>query len=197
MNAPRVLIVSADTLSGLGLRTLLFEHFGISAAFLSAFDDDMMETALHADYALVFCDRGALPTVRARASRVLSRRLVLFTATPAPAARDAGDDDDDELRTLYTAATLDALLAALDPIVSGVRKDRMEGASALTPREIEVLKLLASGCIIKEIADRLGISTHTAITHRKNISAKLGIKSVSGLTVFATIHGYVVTDRMR
>jgi len=43
----------------------------------------------------------------------------------------------------------------------------------------------------KEIAENLFISIHTVITHRKNITSKLGIKSISGLTVFAIINGFV------
>jgi len=57
----------------------------------------------------------------------------------------------------------------------------------LTPREIDVLKLVALGYTNKEIANDLFISTHTAISHRKNISEKLGIKTISGLTMYAVI----------
>lgn len=57
----------------------------------------------------------------------------------------------------------------------------------LTPREIEVLKQVALGYTNKEIANNLFISTHTAISHRKNISEKLGIKTISGLTMYAVI----------
>jgi DNA-binding CsgD family transcriptional regulator len=57
----------------------------------------------------------------------------------------------------------------------------------LTPREIDVLKLVALGYTNKEIANNLFISAHTAISHRKNISEKLGIKTISGLTMYAVI----------
>ena len=57
----------------------------------------------------------------------------------------------------------------------------------LSEREIEVLKLLATGHASKEIADKLHISINTVITHRKNISQKTGIKSVSGLTIYAVV----------
>lgn len=59
----------------------------------------------------------------------------------------------------------------------------------LSSREIEVLKLIASGKINKEIADILFISINTVLTHRKNISAKLGIKSVQGLSLYAMMNG--------
>ena len=58
----------------------------------------------------------------------------------------------------------------------------------LTPREIEVLRLVTKGLINKEIADKLHISLTTVISHRKNITEKLGIKSVSGLAIYAVMH---------
>ena len=64
----------------------------------------------------------------------------------------------------------------------------------LTPWEIEVLQLVAQGFINKEIADKLNISFNTVLTHRKNITAKLGIKTVSGLSFYAMMNGYVTIN---
>ncbi len=61
----------------------------------------------------------------------------------------------------------------------------------LSPREIEVLRELAKGKTQKEIADILCISTTTVITHRKNISEKLGIRSISGLALYAAMNGII------
>ena len=61
----------------------------------------------------------------------------------------------------------------------------------LSKREIEVLILITKGFINKEIAEELHISLTTVISHRKNIQEKLGIKSVSGLTIYAVMHGYI------
>lgn len=58
----------------------------------------------------------------------------------------------------------------------------------ISEREKDVLKLVAIGMTNKEIAEKLFISSHTVITHRKNITAKLGIKTIAGLTVYAVIH---------
>ena len=55
----------------------------------------------------------------------------------------------------------------------------------LSEREIDVLRLLLAGCSNKEVADKLNISTHTVISHRKNISSKTSIKSLAGLTIYA------------
>ncbi|MBK8806590.1 MAG: helix-turn-helix transcriptional regulator [Bacteroidales bacterium] len=68
--------------------------------------------------------------------------------------------------------------------------------SCLSQREKDILREVALGFSNKEIADRLFISIHTVISHRKNITEKLGIKSISGLTVYAIINGIISTDNI-
>ena len=66
-----------------------------------------------------------------------------------------------------------------------------EGAPAgseLSMREKEVLKAISKGYTNKQVADMLHLSVHTVITHRKNISHKTGIKTLSGLTLYALIN---------
>lgn len=69
--------------------------------------------------------------------------------------------------------------------------DNEKRQNTLSQREIDVLRLVAMGYINKEIADMLSISFNTVLTHRKNITAKLGIKSVSGLGFYAIMNGYI------
>lgn len=66
----------------------------------------------------------------------------------------------------------------------------------LTDREIEVMSLIVQGYINKEIADRLNIGLATVVTHRRNIMDKLGMKSVSALTIYAVMHGYVDINKI-
>lgn len=66
----------------------------------------------------------------------------------------------------------------------------------LSDREIEVMSLIVQGFINKEIADKLNIGLSTVITHRKNIMDKLGLKSVSALTIYAVTHGYVDINKI-
>lgn len=66
----------------------------------------------------------------------------------------------------------------------------------LSDREIEVMSLIVQGYINKEIADKLNIGLATVVTHRKNIMEKLGVKSVSALTIYAVTHGYVDINKI-
>lgn len=69
--------------------------------------------------------------------------------------------------------------------------------STLSSREKDVVRLLAKGLSNKEISEKLFISPHTTITHRKNITRKLNIKSVAGLIVYALINDIVSVDEMQ
>lgn len=64
----------------------------------------------------------------------------------------------------------------------------------LSDREKEILISVAIGLTNKEIADKLNISSHTVISHRKNISRKIGIKTVSGLTIYAIYNNLISED---
>jgi len=66
----------------------------------------------------------------------------------------------------------------------------------LSDREIEVMSLIVQGFINKEIANRLNIGLATVNTHRKNIMDKLGMRSVSALTIYAVTHGYVDINKI-
>lgn len=61
----------------------------------------------------------------------------------------------------------------------------------LTNRETEILRLIVQGLLNKEIAEELNISLNTVLTHRKNIIAKTGIKTVSGLTFYSIRKGLI------
>lgn len=99
------------------------------------------------------------------------------------------------------------LIQALDALASGkmyfgqevatelLRPRRMPAVAAekaeilLSPREKEVLKLVAQEMSNQQIADSLFISERTVETHRKNIYAKTGTKSLAGLVKFAIQNG--------
>lgn len=63
-----------------------------------------------------------------------------------------------------------------------------DGQEELSEREKEVVTLVVQGLINKEIADKLHLSLHTVIAHRKNIARKLNIHSTAGLTIYAIVN---------
>jgi len=67
----------------------------------------------------------------------------------------------------------------------------------LSEREIQVLTELVKGLSNKEIADVLCISTHTVISHRKNIVQKTGIKSQASLTIYALSNSIISLDSIQ
>lgn len=67
----------------------------------------------------------------------------------------------------------------------------LPGRSILTPREREVIQLLAEGKTTKEVANTLNLSVKTAETHRTNLMRKLDLHSVVDLTLYAVRNGIV------
>ncbi|MFA6403854.1 MAG: helix-turn-helix transcriptional regulator [Salinivirgaceae bacterium] len=100
---------------------------------------------------------------------------------------------------LYQSGQGISIEQSSDLIIEKVRmiiekqKNNAKLITELTDRETDVLKLVAVGFSNKEIADKLFISIHTVISHRKNTTEKLGIKSISGLTVYAILNKLIDT----
>ena len=61
----------------------------------------------------------------------------------------------------------------------------------LTPREVEVLRLVAEGRTNQDIADQLMLSIKTVQTHRANVMEKLGLRDITHLVRFAIRHGLI------
>lgn len=78
-------------------------------------------------------------------------------------------------------------------------EDEEEGDSsdALSQREKEIVVCVVKGMTNKEIAEKLFLSIHTVITHRRNISRKLQIHSASGLTIYAIVNKLVELSEIK
>ena len=76
------------------------------------------------------------------------------------------------------------------------RRHQQPETEELSDREKDVLIQVVRGLSNKEIADVLCISTHTVITHRKNIAHKLNIHSSAGLTIYAIVNKLVDINSM-
>jgi DNA-binding NarL/FixJ family response regulator len=66
----------------------------------------------------------------------------------------------------------------------------------LSPRETTIVRMVSLGLTNRQIAEKLFLSAHTVMTHRKNISSKLGIKSVSGLTIYAIVNNIITIEEV-
>lgn len=93
--------------------------------------------------------------------------------------------------TIYFDSDVTEIEDAFLSIIKEAKKVGASTESQISQREREVLRELACGKTNKEIADTLCISINTVITHRKNISGKLGIHSVSGLSLYAVMNGII------
>lgn len=72
-----------------------------------------------------------------------------------------------------------------------------EKNESLTDREIEILTCVVKGMTNKEIAQQLFVSTHTVISHRRNITRKLEIHSTAGLTIYAIVNKLISIDDIK
>lgn len=70
-------------------------------------------------------------------------------------------------------------------------------SSGLSEREKEIIVQVVKGLSNKEIAEALFISVNTVMTHRRNISRKLQIRSAAGLTIYAIVNGLVNLDEVQ
>jgi len=98
---------------------------------------------------------------------------------------------------IYINDTEDSLLKVInDALIQGDEEPTFE--DVLSSREIDVLKLLVKGKMNKEIADDLFISIHTVVTHRKNITHKLGIKSTAAMAIYAVANNIIdINDSLK
>lgn len=74
--------------------------------------------------------------------------------------------------------------------------EELSEVEELSAREKDVLVQIVKGLSNKEIADALCLSTHTVMSHRKNIVRKLNIHSTAGLTIYAIVNGIVNLDNI-
>lgn len=101
----------------------------------------------------------------------------------------------DEKITLYDS--VEQLKQKIHKVFSTETVEHNEEADTLSQREKEILTCVVKGQTNKEIAQTLFLSTHTVITHRRNIARKLGIHSTAGLTIYAIVNKLVELDDIK
>ncbi len=188
---PKIAIVDSNTLASLGLKQLLLNVMPIMTVdtfgSFSELESSNSDTYFHYFVAMDIVLRNrTFFTTRKRKTIVLTLSL-----------NDSAQLTD--FHSLFINQPEHALVRALLTLQQHAHGDgrnmppmpQILQQKILSDREIEVMSLIVQGYINKEIADRLNIGLSTVITHRKNIMEKLGMKSVSALTIYAVMHGYV------
>ncbi len=175
----RVLIADADTLRAAGLRYFIREYFGVDARICGAAVDS-------SDFDIVF----ATPEALVASTDVLMPRAASVVIVGSVASGSCG-----HFRRIDPQAEPEMLIEAVGSAL-GAADSNAHDDPRLSQRETEVLQLVATGLSNKEIASRLNISLNTVLTHCKNISSKLGIRSRSGLTVYALMRGVVPSNEL-
>jgi DNA-binding CsgD family transcriptional regulator len=98
---------------------------------------------------------------------------------------------------IYLSEGKEAITGKIDELLNPYFRDCLDHTHfALTERERTIIRLISMGLTNRQIAEKLFLSTHTVITHRKHIIQKLGIKSVSGLTVYAIVNNIITIDEV-
>lgn len=210
----RVLLADDHRIVREGLRALIERLPGVEVVGEARDGREAVEAAARTDPDVVVMDlampsmNGLEATRRIVAARSGVRVLCLSMLADRDAvlaALDAGasgflpkecapDELERALRAVAEGGTyLSPALAG--EVVAAYREGRDAGrnrpAQGLTAREREIVQLVAEGWSTKEIAARLGVSAKTVGTHREHIMAKLGVRSIAGLTRWAIREGWI------
>jgi len=199
MNKPEIAIVEPNILTCIGLKTILEKIIPMATIrIFQSFSELMDDTSdMYAHYfisAQIYVEHNAFFLPRKRRTMVLASESPQFQLSGVHILNIHQSEEKmvKDILRLHQHAHQHGY-----PVKEAAKMKIAEPhQELLSSREIEVLVLITKGLINKEIADKLNISLSTVITHRKNITEKLGIKSVSGLTIYAVMNGYVEADRI-
>ncbi|HLP04725.1 MAG TPA: response regulator transcription factor [Paludibacter sp.] len=93
--------------------------------------------------------------------------------------------------------SIEQLKNKLEKLIDSQNNEVPEETNTLSQREKEIVTCVVKGLTNKEIADTLFLSTHTVISHRRNIARKLEIHSTAGLTIYAIVNKLVELDELK
>ncbi len=193
-NAPKFAIIDPNTLAVLGLKSLLSEIMPIvTVDSFSSFAELQANTPdqyFHFFVAMNIAINNRLFFLERK------RKTIVLTTSLESKMND--------FHCLHVNVPVKELTHALIHLAQGAHHGgknlpamtQVFKKKRLTGRELEVLALIVQGYINKEIADKLSIGLATVVTHRRKIMEKLEAKSVSALTIYAVLHGYVDINKI-
>ena len=213
----RILLADDHRMFRLGLRTLLEREPGNEVVGEAADGREAVTLARKLEPDIVIMDLqmpilgGVEATRKIRARSPQCRVICLSASSDAAAVRRAIAVGADAY--VLKDSAFDQLIEAINVVMKGERflsppivgvvlddyrrlfsGQENEGASALTPRETEILQLLAEGRSSKQIASILDLSVKTIDTHRQNLMRKLHLNGIADLTKFAIREGLASLD---
>lgn len=192
---PAIAVIAPSILTALGMKSILEKIIPMAEVEVfndvHALEESGMERYFH------FFTAAPLFVRHSALFRPYRRRVILLAGGSVPPELA-------DMRRLNILRSEEELVRDIMHMHRSVHHDAHDPAPdasaaqgpVLSAREAEVLALIARGHINKEIAQRLGIGLTTVISHRRNLMEKLGIRSVSGLTLYAVTRGYVEADEL-
>ncbi len=192
---PAIAVIAPSILTALGMKSILEKIIPMAEVEVfndvHALEESGMERYFH------FFTAAPLFVRHSALFRSYRRRVILLAGGSVPPELA-------DMRRLNILRSEEELVRDIMHMHRSVHHDAHDPAPdasaaqgpVLSAREAEVLTLIARGHINKEIAQRLGIGLTTVISHRRNLMEKLGIRSVSGLTLYAVTRGYVEADEL-
>lgn len=192
---PAIAVIAPSILTALGMKSILEKIIPMAEVEVfndvHALEESGMERYFH------FFTAAPLFVRHSALFRPYRRRVILLAGGSVPPELA-------DMRRLNILRSEEELVRDIMHMHRSVHHDAHDSAPdasaaqgpVLSAREAEVLALIARGHINKEIAQRLGIGLTTVISHRRNLMEKLGIRSVSGLTLYAVTRGYVEADEL-
>lgn len=192
---PAIAVIAPSILTALGMKSILEKIIPMAEVEVfndvHALEESGMERYFH------FFTAAPLFVRHSTLFRPYRRRVILLAGGSVPPELA-------DMRRLNILRSEEELVRDIMHMHRSVHHDAHDPAPdasaaqgpVLSAREAEVLVLIARGHINKEIAQRLGIGLTTVISHRRNLMEKLGIRSVSGLTLYAVTRGYVEADEL-
>lgn len=194
-NKKHIIIASKHFLNCLGIRTVL-SVIGLEAELYEVSDFEKIRTSVvnDSDMDYILLSEDVLPENRDEVLQLMN------DGTSQKRIMVIGDKALDKYPNLFFVNNKGGRKEVLDRFQNFFfDRDQKEDPdeNLLTEREIEVLRKVAQGNANKEIADKLFISINTVITHRKNLTEKLGIKTIAGLTVYAIMNGIINPEEVK
>jgi DNA-binding CsgD family transcriptional regulator len=200
-NVPHIAVIDTNALSAYGLKSILNkvvpiadiiiynDFFDLNEDATTTFVHYFVSTKVVLEHTQFFLER-VHNTIVITSSNIIDSHLSNFNTI---SANQPIHELMNDILTLFRHAHSEGRNM---PIEGKRRTQQTKTAKKkiLTRREIDVLRLVVKGLKNREIAEHLFVAETTVITHRKNISAKLGIKKVGALTVYAVINGLIDAD---